>query len=58
MVYGKMTAVWLIILTIIVCGAVPTLMIYLTTIPHSEMSLFYYFVLKGIPSVDAGMGIA
>jgi hypothetical protein len=38
----KMTAVWLIILTIIVCGAVPTLMIFLTTIPSSEMSIYSY----------------
>jgi hypothetical protein len=38
----KMTAVWLIILTIIVCGAVPTLMIYLTAIPSSELLLYHY----------------
>jgi hypothetical protein len=30
----KMTAVWLIILTIIVCASVPAILIYLTTIPH------------------------
>jgi hypothetical protein len=44
----KMTAVWLIILTMIVCGAVPTLMIYLTTIPSSEMSLLVYSVSSGV----------
>jgi len=45
----KMTAVWLIILTIIVCGAVPTLMIYLTTIPSSEMSLYFYSYFGSVP---------
>ena len=30
----KMTAVWLIILTIIVCASVPAILIYLTTEPH------------------------
>jgi hypothetical protein len=30
----KMTAVWLIILTMIVCAAVPGMLIYITTIPH------------------------
>jgi hypothetical protein len=34
-----MTAFWLIMLTIIVCGAVPTLMIYLTTISDSGMAV-------------------
>lgn len=29
----KMTAVWLIILTLIVCAAVPGILIYVTTIP-------------------------
>jgi hypothetical protein len=29
----KMTAVWLIILTILVCAAVPGLLIWLTTLP-------------------------
>lgn len=53
----KMTAVWLILLTIIVCGAVPTLMIYLTTIPNSEMSLYYHFTLKGMSLMDGRLGI-
>lgn len=29
----KMTAVWLIILTLIVCAAVPGILIYVTTVP-------------------------
>ena len=33
----KMTAVWLIILTIIVCASVPALLIWLTTMPHPKM---------------------
>jgi cytochrome b561 len=48
--YEKMTAVWLIILTIIVCGAVPTLMIFLTTIPSSQMSLYAYLTSSGVPA--------
>ncbi|HEY9386498.1 MAG TPA: hypothetical protein VIP70_05630 [Nitrososphaeraceae archaeon] len=35
----KMTAVWLIILTILICGAVPALMIWLTSQPKPEMIL-------------------
>jgi hypothetical protein len=35
----KMTAVWLIILTIIVCAAVPAVMIWLTVVPKSEFIL-------------------
>ena len=46
----KMTAVWLILLTMIVCGAVPTLMIFLTTIPHSEMLLYVHSVLASVPA--------
>jgi hypothetical protein len=46
----KMTAVWLILLTMIVCGAVPTLMIFLTTIPSSEMSLYFYPISSGVPA--------
>jgi hypothetical protein len=33
----KMTAVWLIILTIIVCASVPAVMILLTSQPKSQM---------------------
>jgi hypothetical protein len=32
----KMTAVWLIILTIIVSAAVPSVLIWLTTTPHPK----------------------
>lgn len=32
----KMTAVWLIILTIIACAAVPAVMIWLTTTPSNS----------------------
>lgn len=32
----KMTAVWLIILTLIVCSAVPGILIYVTTIPTAN----------------------
>jgi hypothetical protein len=35
----KMTAVWLIILTIIVCAAVPAVMIWLTIQPKPELIL-------------------
>jgi hypothetical protein len=35
----KMTAVWLIILTIIVCASVPALLIWLTTYPHATKML-------------------
>lgn len=47
-----MTAVWLIILTIIVCGAVPTLMIFLTTIPSSEMSIYSYSTSGAVSGVN------
>ncbi len=33
----KMTAVWLIIITIIACSAVPGVLIYLTAIPHAKL---------------------
>lgn len=40
MAYGeKMTAVWLILLTIIVCAAVPAAMIWLTSQPKPEFVL-------------------
>lgn len=35
----KMTAVWLIILTIIVCASVPAVLILLTTYPHTPKML-------------------
>ena len=42
----KMTAVWLIILTIIVCAAVPAVLIYVTTTPHAKL-------LTGLPLVES-----
>ena len=35
----KMTAVWLILLTVLVCAAVPGVLIWLTTTPHAKMLL-------------------
>ena len=37
----KMTAVWLIILTILVCAAVPGLLIWLTTSPHPAKMIMW-----------------
>lgn len=31
------TAVWLIVLTMIVVGAIPVLLIYITTLPHPKL---------------------
>lgn len=45
----KMTAVWLIILTIIVCAAVPGVLIYTTTMPHAAPAK----MLAGIPLVES-----
>ncbi len=33
----KMTAVWLIMLTLIVCAAVPGILIYVTTLPPANL---------------------
>jgi hypothetical protein len=48
----KMTAVWLILLTIIVCAAVPAAMIWLTSQPKPEfivgLELFAGHILYGI----------
>ncbi len=30
----KMTAVWLIVLTVLICSIIPAYMIWLTTVPH------------------------
>jgi hypothetical protein len=46
----KMTAVWLIILTIMVCAAVPALLIWITTTPAS--------MLVGLEKIGALYGIA
>jgi hypothetical protein len=40
----KMTAVWLIILTVMVCSAVPAILIWLTATPH---------ILFGFQTVDS-----
>lgn len=53
MAYGeKMTAVWLILLTIIVCAAVPAAMIWLTSQPKPEfvfgLELYGYYTFNGI----------
>jgi len=40
----KMTAVWLIILTILVCAAVPGVLIWLTASPHAKMLLGFSVV--------------
>lgn len=42
----KMTAVWLIIITIIVCAAVPGLLIYMTSGPPAKL-------LVGVPFVES-----
>jgi hypothetical protein len=42
----KMTAVWLIIITIVVCAAVPGLLIYMTTLPPAKL-------LAGVPLIDS-----
>ncbi|MEW6605347.1 MAG: hypothetical protein AB1351_11760 [Thermoproteota archaeon] len=38
----KMTAVWLIILTILVCAAVPSVLIWLTSSPAGVLIAFLY----------------
>jgi hypothetical protein len=45
----KMTAVWLIILTIIVCASVPALLIWLTTMPPPKMLVGIDHFLVNIP---------
>lgn len=35
----KMTAVWLIVLTVLICAIIPVYMIWLTTIPHETKLL-------------------
>jgi hypothetical protein len=45
----KMTAVWLIILTILVCAAVPGLLIWLTSSAPAEM-LMWFEAMENIPA--------
>lgn len=48
----KMTAVWLIILTILVCAAVPGVLIWLTATPHAKM-LFGFHLADNLPTYIA-----
>lgn len=43
----KMTAVWLIILTLIVCAAVPGVLIYVTAVPSTAK------LLAGLPLMES-----
>jgi hypothetical protein len=49
----KMTAVMLIILTMIVCAAVPAMMIWLTTMPHPKMVIAIPLSTKAMDSTSA-----
>jgi hypothetical protein len=40
----KMTAVWLIILTVMVCAAVPAILIWLTATPHPKFVIGFQTV--------------
>jgi len=46
----KMTAVWLIILTILVCAAVPGVLIWLTSSPAPARMLMWFDALGTIPA--------
>jgi len=46
----KMTAVWLIILTILVCAAVPGVLIWLTSSPAPARILMWFDALETIPA--------
>ena len=46
----KMTAVWLIILTIIACAAIPAVMIWLTTTPVSTKPHLILGITEFLPS--------
>ncbi len=48
----KMTAVWLIILTILVCAAVPGVLIWLTTTP-ANMLLGFHLTDSSLPMYAA-----
>ena len=49
----KMTAVMLIILTMIVCAAVPAMLIWLTTMPHPKMVIAIPLSAKAIDGPSA-----
>ena len=46
----KMTAVWLIILTIMVCAAVPAVLIWLTTTPHTAAKMMLFPLVARFPA--------
>jgi hypothetical protein len=46
----KMTAVWLIILTIIACAAIPAVMIWLTTTPTASKPHLLLGITQFLPS--------
>jgi hypothetical protein len=49
----KMTAVWLIILTIMVCAAVPAVLIWLTTTPHTAAKMMLFPLADKVPAFVA-----
>jgi hypothetical protein len=46
----KMTAVWLIILTIIACATIPAVMIWLTTTPAASKPHLILGIIEFLPS--------
>lgn len=46
----KMTAVWLIVLTILVCAAVPGILIWLTTTPHTAKMMLGFPLTAQLPA--------
>jgi hypothetical protein len=46
----KMTAVWLIILTIVACAAIPAVMIWLTTTPTASKPHLLLGITQFLPS--------
>jgi hypothetical protein len=49
----KMTAVWLIVLTILVCAAVPGILIWLTATPHTAKMLLGFAPIAELPAYMA-----
>ena len=48
----KMTAVWLILLTIIACAAIPAIMIWLTTTPTPSKPHLILGIVEFLPSAN------
>jgi len=48
----KMTAVWLIILTIIACAAIPAIMIWLTTEPTASKPHLILGIVEFLPTAN------